>query len=92
MTTQTQTQSLADYQQKSATNRLGLWLFLLSDLFVFGGLFVSRFYLLGVEVRPELNQILGLVLTTALLVSSYFIYTAETAMRFGEERKLGCQR
>ena len=31
------------YQYKLTTSRMGLWLFLLSDAFIFGGLFVSRF-------------------------------------------------
>jgi cytochrome c oxidase subunit 3 len=83
----TETNSIADYRRREATNRLGLWLFLLSDLFVFGGLFVARFYLLGLDTRPELNQVLGLVITSILLLSSYFMYTAETAIRFGETKK-----
>jgi len=81
------TKSLSEYRYKAGTNRLGLWLFLLSDLFIFAGLFVARFYLLGAEFRPEVNQILGLVITSVLLLSSYFMYSAETAMRLGEERK-----
>ena len=56
----THTPSLAEYRQKLEMNRLGLWLFILSDAFVFGGLFISRFYLLGTSQRPELNQFLGL--------------------------------
>ena len=36
-----------DYANRIATSRLGLWLFLISDSFVFGGLLVTRFYLLG---------------------------------------------
>lgn len=83
----TETNSIVDYRRREATNRLGLWLFLLSDLFVFGGLFVARFYLLGLDTRPELNQVLGLVITSILLLSSYFMYTAETAIRFGETKK-----
>jgi cytochrome c oxidase subunit 3 len=83
----TGTDSISSYRYKTATNRLGLWLFLLSDLFVFGGLFVARFYLLGVDTRPEVNQLLGLVITSILLISSYFMYSAETAMRFGETKK-----
>jgi cytochrome c oxidase subunit 3 len=76
--------SLAAYQKKSATNRMGLWLFLASDAFVFAGLFVARFYLLGALERPEANQILGLVVTSVLLLSSFFANRAETAMRFGD--------
>jgi cytochrome c oxidase subunit 3 len=83
----THTTTLSDYRRREGTNRLGLWLFLISDLFVFAGLFVSRFYLLTKSVRPELNQMLGLGITLLLLVSSYFMYSAETSMAFGETRK-----
>lgn len=73
------------YEWKLATNRLGLWLFLLSDSFVFGGLLVARFNLLGLT-RPQLNQYLGLVVTTVLLVSSFFMNRAETQMAQGNKR------
>jgi len=63
---------------KIATNRLGLWLFLLSDSFVFGGLLVIRFGLMGLS-RPDLDQVLGLGVTAMLLVSSFFMNRAETA-------------
>lgn len=75
----TSTLSLSEYRRKTATNRIGLWLFILSDLFVFGGLFVSRFYLLGAAERPEVSQIVGLIVTVILLVSSFFMNRAEIA-------------
>ena len=73
------------YKYKSGTNRLGLWLFILSDAFVFGGLLVSRFYLMG-NTRPHLEQTLGLVVTAILLVSSFFMNRAETAMAHGDQK------
>jgi cytochrome c oxidase subunit 3 len=73
------------YQYKLGSNRLGLWLFILSDSFVFAGLFVSRFYLLGGE-RPELNQILGLIVTSVLLISSFFMNRAETSLTHGDQK------
>lgn len=79
-----ETMSLSEYRRKSVTNRLGLWLFLLSDLFTFAGLFVARFYLLGTSVRPELNQIVGVLVTMILLVSSFFANRSEIAMRIGD--------
>jgi cytochrome c oxidase subunit 3 len=82
----THTTTLADYRRREGTNRLGLWLFIVSDAFVFAGLFVSRFYLLGTAIRPELNQILGLAITVVLLASSFFMNRAETAMRFGDRK------
>jgi cytochrome c oxidase subunit 3 len=70
---------------KTATNRLGLWLFLLSDSFVFGGLMVARFYLLSLT-RPPLNQNLGLVVTFVLLLSSFFMNRAEASMEHGDRK------
>jgi len=70
---------------KTNTNRLGLWLFLLSDSFVFGGLMVTRINLLALS-RPELNQLLGLGVTTILLVSSFFMNRGETAMAHGDRK------
>ncbi len=72
-----------NYREKLRNNRLGLWLFFVSELFMFGGLLVARFYLwreVGVVVRPELDQQLGLIVTSVLLLSSYFMNRAETAI------------
>jgi cytochrome c oxidase subunit 3 len=73
------------YQYKTSTNRLGLWLFLFSDAFVFAGILVSRFYLMGGS-RPHLEQSLGLIVTSVLLVSSFFMNRAETAMANGDQK------
>jgi cytochrome c oxidase subunit 3 len=70
---------------KQDTNRLGLWLFLLSDSFVFGGLMVARINLLALS-RPELNQLLGLGVTAVLLISSFFMNRGETAMAHGDRK------
>jgi len=78
--------SLEKYHQKTATNRLGLWLFIISDSFVFAGLYVARFYLLGTNQRPELSQVLGLIVTSVLLASSFFMNRAETAMTHGDQK------
>ncbi len=70
---------------KTGSNRLGLWLFILSDSFVFGGLAVSRFNLLGMT-RPHLDQTLGLIVTAVLLISSFFMNRAETSMAHGDRK------
>jgi len=70
---------------KTGTNRLGLWLFILSDSFLFGGLLITRFNLLGLQ-RPELNPILGLSVTVVLLTSSFFMNRAETQMAYGDRK------
>ncbi len=73
------------YRYKTGTNRLGLWLFLLSDAFVFGGLAVARFNLLGLT-RPHLSQELGLLVTAVLLISSFFMNRAEVSMEHGDRK------
>src|SRR5574338_20537 len=77
--------STHDYSYRTATQRLGLWLFFVSDAFVFGGLLVSRFYLLG-NHRPHLEQFLGLIVTSVLLVSSFFMNRAEVQISQGNRR------
>jgi len=75
------TSSLVEaYQEQLRNNRLGLWLFFVSEAFMFGGLFIARFYLWG-NTRPELDQTLGLIITVVLLISSFFMNRAETAIK-----------
>lgn len=66
-------------------NRLGLWLFFLSEAFLFGGLLSTRFYLWG-NHRPETHQLVGLVITVVLLISSYSMNMAETALEHGDRK------
>jgi cytochrome c oxidase subunit 3 len=73
------------YAYKTGTNRVGLWLFLVSDSFVFGGLAVMRFNLLGLT-RPDLNQNLGLFVTAVLLISSFFMNRGETQLHNGNRK------
>jgi len=73
------------YAYKAGTNRLGLWLFLISDTFVFGGLMVMRLNLLGLT-RPNLNQGLGLFVTAVLLISSFFMNRGEVLMEKGDRK------
>ncbi len=75
-----------DYLLQVANNRLGLWLFIISDTFLFGGLMVSRWVLWG-NTRPALNQILGLVITSVLLISSFCMNRAEIAAANGDRRQ-----
>jgi cytochrome c oxidase subunit 3 len=85
MSAHAKTLTQAEYRYKAGTNRLGLWLFLLSDSFMFGGLLISRIALWG-NTRPELNQYLGLVVTSVLLISSFFMNRAETAAAHGDRK------
>ena len=75
----------AVYRRKVENFRLGLWLFILSDAFMFAGLIVTRFYLMG-DRRPELNQVLGLLVSAVLLVSSFFMNRAEIYASHGDKR------
>ncbi len=77
--------SMREYQKKIATNRLGLWLFFISDAFMFGGLIISRFYLLGNQ-KFDLNQSLGLLVTSVLLISSFFMNRAEVMISQGNQK------
>ncbi len=77
--------SLAQYRSQLRSNRLGLWLFFVSEAFLFAGLLVARFYLWGGS-RPDLDQQLGLIITALLLLSSFSMYIAETAAE-NENRK-----
>lgn len=76
--------AVESYTTKLGRNRLGLWLFIFSDSWVFIGLFVARVVLLGPN-RPELNQVLGLAVTTMLLISSFFMNRAEVEIAHGNK-------
>ena len=78
-----------NYRVALYNNRLGLWLFFLSEAFLFGGLLATRFYLWqenGINVRPDLDQTVGLIVTIVLLISSYSMNLAETAIEHGDRR------
>ena len=74
------------YLERLRNNRLGLWLFCFSELFLFGAFLSARFYLWGADQRPELDQTLGLITTGVLLVSSFFINRAETAIGHNDRK------
>lgn len=78
-------QTLNHYQRKITISRLGLWLFFASDAFMFGGLLVSRFYLLG-NKNLNLDQALGLLVTSILLISSFFMNRAEVMVSQGNKK------
>ncbi len=74
------------YEDQTRRNRLGLWLFCFSEIFLFGALLASRFFLWGGE-RPELDQTLGLATTSILLISSFFMARAETAIGYDDRQE-----
>jgi cytochrome c oxidase subunit 3 len=77
---------IESFSYKLVSNRIGLWLFLLSDFFIFGGLLISRINLLALT-RPDVNQLLGLAVSVILLVSSVFAYLGETYMELGNRKR-----
>ena len=74
--------------RRLAANRLGLWLFLASEGFLFSAIISSRFYLVGLDRPKELNQAFGLALTAVLLASSYTAWSAEVAVRAGNRKRM----
>ncbi len=79
------TATLNDYTRQLRNNRMGLWLFFISEAFLFGGLLVTRFFLWG-TTRPPLDQTIGLIVTAVLLLSSFSMNLSETAMEHGDRR------
>lgn len=71
---------------KLTLDRFGLWLFILSESGIFVALLASRLYLTGFEVPDEANQVVALLITSILLVSSGTAYLAEVASRHGDEK------
>ena len=79
---------LKTYRENTSRNRFGMWLFFASEAFLFLALLVTRFYLWrgehGEVVRPELDQLSGLIVTAVLLLSSYFMNRAEVSIANGK--------
>ena len=76
-------------QQRLRINRLGLWLFIISEVFLFSGILVARIVLLRDDegfTRPELDQKLGLLITSILLASSFAVNFGEVAITYGKQR------
>ncbi len=69
---------------RPSLNQLGLWLFFLSETFLFAALATARFYIAGTDRPDGLNQALGLGITSVLLLSSVMAYRAEAAMAHGD--------
>jgi cytochrome c oxidase subunit 3 len=68
-------------------NRLGMWLFIISETFLFAGILIMRIVLGRNDdgfTRPELDQGLGLVITSILLVSSFFVNRGEVAIKHND--------
>ncbi len=80
------TQAQHEAFSRLAINRVGIWMFFLSESFLFGAVISTRFYMLGVQGPAELNQVLGLILTSVLLLSSLTAYMSENAAEHGDQK------
>lgn len=67
-------------------NRIGLWLFIFSECFLFAAFLSARYFTTGTSRPEELNQELALLLTMVLLVSSISAYLAETSIKYNHRR------
>lgn len=73
--------------------KLGMWLFLYTEIILFGGLFVlyavyfARYTADFIEGGKELNRIFGLVNTLILLISSFAVAAAITAIQKKDKAK-----
>ena len=74
-------------QRRQALNRIGLWLFILSETFLFSALLSSRFFLQGLHRSEDLDQVLGLGITFVLIWSSFTAYRAETYAFHGKQKE-----
>lgn len=72
------------HYSRLSTNRLGLWLFIISEATIFVALLFARFYLQGTNRPDELNQTIGLIITSLLLISSLTAYRAESSIAHGD--------
>lgn len=77
---------MGERTNRLAMNRLGLWLFFLSESFLFSALITVRYYLQGVQRPADLNLPLGFAISFVLILSSLTAYRAETAISHGNEK------
>ena len=79
-------------QPDESGKKLGMWLFLYTEIILFGGLFVlyavyfSTYAHAFKEAGKELNRLLGLLNTVILLFSSFAVAAAVTAIQKKEKK------
>lgn len=83
----TQSEVHATSHDEFSMKRVGLWIFILSETFLFGALISTRFYLQGVERPDHLNQPLGLAISLVLLMSSLAAFRGEVAVAHNNQQK-----
>src|ERR1700736_6549310 len=84
----------ATMEQQFDTSKLGMWLFLATEVLLFGGLFVgfglmqSRYPREFVEAHEHLQRSLGALNTVVLLFSSWTMVMGVQAAQKSEKKKL----
>lgn len=85
------TQALHSERIESETGKLGMWIFLFTELFLFGGLFLvyavfrAKYSADFHTAAHELNTFIGTLNTVFLLVSSMTVAMAITAVQKGQK-------
>ncbi len=80
-------------QTDASGKKLGMWLFLYTEIILFGGLFVlysvyfARYTSDFIEGGKELNRLFGIVNTVILLISSFSVAAAITAVQKKEKTR-----
>jgi cytochrome c oxidase subunit III len=84
----------ATMEQQADTTKIGMWLFLATEVLLFGGLFVgfgmmqSRYPQEFVEAHEHLQRPLGALNTIVLLVSSWTMVMAVMSAKKGDRKKV----
>jgi cytochrome c oxidase subunit 3 len=74
-------------------SRLGMWLFLVTEMVLFGGLFIAYSYMRAKyplqfhQAGEELNVPLGVINTVVLLTSSLTVVLSIVAIQLGEKKR-----
>ena len=81
-------------EQQADTSKIGMWLFLATEVLLFGGLFVgfglmqSRYPQEFIEAHEHLQRPLGALNTVVLLISSFTMVMGVMSAQKGERKKL----
>src|ERR1700719_2061725 len=84
----------ATMAQQADTTKIGMWLFLATEVLLFGGLFVgfglmqARYPREFVEAHEHLQRPLGVLNTVVLLISSYTMVMGVVAAKKGNRKRL----
>lgn len=71
----------AEATYRPGANKLGLWIFIASETFLFAAFISARYITSGTSKPEDLNQPLALAITIVLLVSSISAYLGETSIK-----------